>query len=498
MQVNENPTLSPTPGTVGVESHVGGSPATVSAAANATEGIAAGNFVEPDIDEDLFNFNSQDTPLMNLMLKARKVKVSSPEVEHFMIDEQKSFITTVSAYTHSTTYNATLKLDSTYLASSDLNVAQEYTTLLARGVHGYAADGVTETTADIMFIVTEVDSSGYPTIRPCNGPKNSGTMYIPTIPAGTRLTILANALYETQKEVAPDLIVPQPTTIYLQKRGMNSVVSDYFDAQKKRIPFSQAIIAEQAIATFKTKGNRTLWAGRKSKLQVRTKLGSQMVHTTEGIRWQFRKELRHTGKWTIEKLIALAKMFYTGEDVPKSAIALCGKDFLEQIQCIDYSEHPEIQITVKTNSIGWAVTNIHTVFGDFELKHEPTLDKLGWSKSCALIGTDRLVHYVYSNEHSFNEKVDGEEAKRSGILVWDGLALKGACHIWVDGEDDSDATNAAKYVLWDSATAPTGSDLVAGTTYYLLTDVAGVGKASEYWKYDGSAWKEVTGEVSIS
>ena len=86
-------TLDPSVGSTGLETQVPGNPATVSAIANATGGINAGNFVEVDIDEELSRFKSDDTPLMNLMLKAKKVKVESPEVQHYMIDEPRSFAT---------------------------------------------------------------------------------------------------------------------------------------------------------------------------------------------------------------------------------------------------------------------------------------------------------------------------------------------------------------------------------------------------------------------
>lgn len=475
-------------GTAGLETQAHGNPVTASGAAEATGGVSAGNFIQSDIDNELFRFNSDDTPLMSLMLKAKKVKVNSPEVDHYMIDEPRSYVTTSEATTEGA--YVTIKLE-----TKDLGLLQPYTTLLAKGVKG--ADG-----KDLMLFVTGKEN-GNPAVRACNGMVKgdaSDFTTIPVIPAGTKLVILGNALYETQKEVAPDLIVPQPTTIYLQKRGMNQVVSDYFDSQRKRIPFSKAIIAEQAIANFKVRGNRTLWAGRKSKMKVDAgNLGVQYVWTTEGIRWQFKKELQHTGKWTFEKFLAMAKMFFTGEDVPKTALLLAGKNLLENLQSIDYSKHPEVQISTKTNTVGWEVTNIHTIFGDIQIKREPTLDRLGWSNSGGLIGEDRLVHYVYSNEHSFNEAIEGEEAKRSGLLVWDGLALKGSCHIWIDGEGEELTEGATEYIMWDQATAP--ENPVTNAVYYMLVD----GKlgsnnvtAGELWKYTGTAWVEFTGEVFAS
>ena len=154
--------------------------------------------------------------------------------------------------------------------------------------------------------------------------------------------ILSNSLAETQKTVDPELIVPQATRVYLQKRGMNQVVSDYFESQRKHIPFTNAILAEQAISNFKVRGNRTLWAGRPGKFKVNVEgLGLQTVYCTEGLRWQFKREMQHEGKWTIEKIIALAKMFFTGEDVPKTALLLAGKNLLEQIQGVDYRANPE-------------------------------------------------------------------------------------------------------------------------------------------------------------
>ena len=477
---------------------VPGQGATVDALANATGGITAGNFVEVYIDQQLFSFNSDDTPLMNLMLRAKRVKVNSPEVDHYMIDEPKSTLTT--------TANVAGNQPQVMLPvqPGEENLPREFTTMLVKGVDGYDRSGQTQTPGKslMVFVVGHDTATGNPIVRPVNGRKNSPdeeVSLMPPVPKGTKLVLLANSLYETQKEVDPDLIVPQPTRVYLQKRGMNQVVSDYFESQRKRTPFSKAVVAEQAIANFKVRGNRTLWAGRAGKFQINVpKLGMQTVYSTEGLRWQFKRELQHTGRWTVEKIIALAKMFFTGEDVPKTALLLAGKDILEQIQCVDFSRHPEIQITTKTNSIGWSVTNFHTVFGDIEIKREPTLDRLGWSRSGALIGEDRLVHYVYSAEHSFQDRMEGHEASRSGILIWDALALKGSCHIWIDGEGEIGGEDAECLQMWDRADQAPAA--VEGIVYYLVSDcpaISDAAKSGSMWTFDGSAWKEYTGEIRI-
>lgn len=500
--------LQPMPGTSGKNTQVPGQAATVSAAAEVTGGIASGNFIESDIDEELFRFNSDDTPLMNLMLKAKRVKVNSPEVEHYMIDEAKSQITVAADVEEQTQMQVMLPL-----LSQDQNLPRPYTTLLVKGVDGFNAAGNLRTPGKelMLFVVAQDPTTNNPVVRAVNGRKTQEEdefSTIPRIPAGTKIVILANSLYETQKEVDPDLIVPQPTKVYLQKRGMNQVVSDYFESQRKRIPFSKAIIAEQAIANFKVRGNRTLWAGRAGKFKLNVpRMGLQYVYCTEGLRWQFKRELMHKGKWTVEDVIALAKMFFTGEDVPKTALLLAGKNLLEQIQCIDFSKHPEIQISTKVNPVGWSVTNFHTVFGDIEIKREPTLDRLGWSNSGALIGENRLVHYVYSSEHSFSDRVEGEEATRNGILIWDALALKGSCHIWIDGDGDRPTEGAFSFKLWNSDKAP--EDAAAGDVYYLTANCPGISSAAlcgQIWEaFQGTAddgsdtleWRPCTREVSV-
>lgn len=501
-------TINSTTGSAALSTQVPGAATTVSAAAQATGGISAGNFIESDIDDELFRFNSDDTPLMNLMLKAKRVKVNSPEVEHFMIDEARSQLTVAEAVPDQGKMQVTLPL-----APQDQSIPRPYTTLLVKGVDGYGIDGYTLTPGkELMLFVTAIDpTTNNPVVRAVNGPKaqtEDEYSTIPAIPAGTRLVVLANSLYETQKEVDPDLIVPQPSKVFLQKRGMNQVVSDYFESQRKRIPFSKAIIAEQAIANFKVKGNRTLWAGRPGKFKMNVpRMGMQYVYCTEGLRWQFKRELMHKGKWTVEDVIALAKMFFTGEDVPKTALLLAGKNLLEQIQCIDFSKHPEIQISTKVNSVGWTVTNFHTVFGDIEIKREPTLDRLGWSNSGALIGENRLVHYVYSAEHSFSDRVEGEEATRNGILIWDALALKGSCHIWIDGDSDAPTYGTFSFKLWNDSKAP--AEVSDGDIYYLTVNCPGISSSAlcgQIWQAgivmgddgnDKTVWRLYDGDVEI-
>lgn len=486
-------------GTVGLETQVPGAATSVSNIEQATGGMD-GDLIVPDLDEELFKFKTK-TALYDIMLKAKLVQVKAAEVEHYMIDEPKAYVSlgnTAVTKQESTAAGTPFSLT---LVGADKKLAPLYTTLTVNGIKGYDAAG-NKSKADLMLYVVGKDTSGNPTVICVNGKKASGsddTYLNDDIPANSKLTILGNACSETQQNVAPDAIVPKPRTQYLQKRIMNQIVSDYYDSQKKKIPFAEAIIAEAAIANFKARGNRTLWNSAPSKFLIDTnsEMGDEYVYTTEGVRSQFMRELQHSGRWTYEQFIGLAKMFYAGEDTPDSGICLCGKNVLEQIQCIDFSSHPEVYMEVTTNQYGWSVTKVHTVFGDLEFKHEPTLDFLNWENSFAILDPSRLVHYQRVVEHKFNEKVEGREAKRSGVIVWDALSLKGSCHIFVDG----DATTGVASGSTTFAFASKASEVTTtGVCYYLLADMT-LGttayKTGEIVKKTSTGYEEYTGEISF-
>lgn len=252
-------TITPAPGTGGLGTQVQGQAATVSTAANATGDIGPGHFIESDIDREIYEFNSDDTPLMQLMLRSKRVSVTSPEVEHYALDEPRCQAVTTAKVGDGTDENVVLKLN-----KADRGLFQPYTTILVKGVDGYDAKGKNKTPGQelMLFVTGFTDVDKEPIVMAVNGKKANETDAIgtvPEIPAGTTLVGLANALYETQKDVAPNIIVPSPNMIYCQKRGFSSVVSDYLEAQRKHIPFGKALIAQMQIKKFKCDGNRTLW-----------------------------------------------------------------------------------------------------------------------------------------------------------------------------------------------------------------------------------------------
>lgn len=468
--VDVKPTMGT--GTAGLETHVGGAPTTVSGVQNASGGM--GELVLPEVDQRIFMFERGNYALMELMLMAKRVNVKSMEVKHYAIDQGTPIVTVASINGNIIT-----------LVNADKGKVRAYDTLMVKGVKGYdfVSGSNVLSRRPLQLFVKSVNPDDTITCVATNGVKQAATDQYGSIPTasspaanntnvitpGTKLVRMANAMYETQKWVDPNTIIPVPDDLYLQKRGMTSIVSKYLADQKMEIPYDEAVKAEAQLREFKAAGNRTLLISQQSKMLVRSSMGDdQWDYTTNGVRWQVKREVKHKGPWTYEDVITLIKTYYNGADKPKSGIWLVGENLAQSLQLIDWSKHPEVKMEPYTNeTMGWKVTRLTCIFGDLQIKMEETLNDCGYENSGIIIGEDRLVHYVRRGESNYTEDVLGEEATRNGVLVSDALGLKGGCHIWINGDDDDDDTapDAEVFRLWTSTTAPNGNDLEDGVIY---------------------------------
>lgn len=515
-----NPTMGA--GSAGLQTQLGGAPTTVSGVQNASGGM--GELVLPEVDKRIFLFERDKNALMQLMLMAKRVNVNSMEVKHYAIDQGTPLVTVAGVNGNIIT-----------LVNADKGKVRAYDTLMVKGVKGYdyvVGTGNVKTRRPLQLFVKSVNNDDTITCVATNGVKQAATDQYGSLPtssspaanntnvivAGTKLVRMGNALYETQKWVDPNTIIPVPDDLYLQKRGMTNIVSKYLATQNMEIPYDEAVKAEAQLREFKAAGNRTLLISQQNKMLVRSSMGDdQWDYITNGVRWQVKREIKHRGKWTPEDIFALVKMYYGGADKPKSGLWLVGDNLGLALQLIDWSGHPEVtMLPYKNETLGWEVTRLHTLFGDLQIKIEETLNDCGYQNSGIIIGEDRLVHYVRSGESNYTEEVLGEEATRNGVLVSDALGLKGNCHVWVDGDDDDDDTapNADEFRLWGSETAPTSADLVDGIIYVFAnaltlevkddntvvqTVTVDAGEAYKYSATDNSnkgGWKKFYGAIS--
>ena len=501
--VNAVPAGSPKPsnGIGGLATQGIGDATTVS---NASE--LGSDLVDADVDDQIISIASDESIIDTIKRRIRRqVRVNSFEVDHYLIDDKRSKAYTNETYTGIKATRAEIPFSTT----GERKIFQEYYTAICKGVNGYDPTGQVELPGvDLMlFFVGKNSTTEAPIAMAVNGPKvNSSDDYcvVPTIPAGTEVILLSSAAYETQKFIAPSTIVPVPERMFLQKQLCNSIVSDYFAAQKKRILFSESQIAEAVLRQFRLESCRTAWVGQPGKFKVQAMdnaMGYQWDYFSKGIRWQFKRQYDLSSKITLADLINLSMVKFTGFNCTKKAIWLLGKQLLNDIQKIDLTLHKNISVS-GDKVFGIECTKIHTVFGDIDLIHDPTLDALGYAHCGGLIDENGLVRYYMKNEDAKTENVDGEEAKREVVMTIDCLCLKGYSHIWVNGSaTESDIPGASKVT---SAAAlpesPVLNDVVILTADVNHT-VNGTPKlwfsAGTVVTFNGTTWVEYTGEILV-
>lgn len=464
------------------------------------------NLIDADVDDQIVGIASDESVIDTIKRKiTRQVRVNSFEVDHYLIDDKRTKAYTNETYTGIKATRAEIPFSTT----GERKIFQEYYTAICKGVNGYDPTGQIELHGvDLMlFFVGKNSTTEAPIAMAVNGPKINATddyCYVPTIPAGTEVILLSSAAYETQKFIAPSTIVPVPERMYLQKQLCNSIVSDYFAAQKKRIQFSEAQIAEAVLRQFRLESCRTAWVGQPGKFKVQAMdnaMGYQWDYFSKGIRWQFKRQYDLSSNITFADLINLSMVKFTGFNCTKKAIWLLGKQLLNDIQKIDLTLHKNISVT-GDKVFGIECTKIHTVFGDIDLIHDPTLDALGYAHCGGLIDENGLVRYYMKNEDAKTENVDGEEAKREVVMTIDCLCLKGYSHIWVNGAAaESDIPGASRVV--SSETLPESPNIndVVILTADVNHEVNGVSvkwfSAGSVITFNGNTWVEYTGEILV-
>lgn len=477
-------------GQAGLATQVTGEAATVS---NVAE--AGGDLIQPDIDPLITKIATDESVLDTIKRRVkRQVQVDSFEVDHYMIDEKRvSAKTTVAVAEAKSTQVFPITM-----STADTKLFYDYSTAIVKGVTGYATDGKTITEAELMIYCVGKNDSDMPKFIAINGPKSNVTdeaCGTPAIPSGSEIILLGSAAYETQERIAPNVVLPVAERIFLQKQLCNSVVSDYFESQKKRIPFQKAQIAEAVIRQWRLENCRTAWVGIQGKFKVKAQdktMGEQFVYTSKGVRWQIKRDYElQAGKITLNDLVYLSMFKFTGYNCSKKALWIMGKQLLANIQTIDLTLHKDISMA-DSEVFGIKCTKLKTVFGEIDLVHDPVLDRLGYSKCGALLDMEGLVRYWRKNETNKSEKVEGEEAKREIVMCIDALCLKGYSHIWVNGNSTTSggtSTNVKVRALDKLPTDVKTNDVV------ILTATDGSHTAGEILQYNGTVWEPYTGSI---
>ena len=174
----------------GLDTQGAGEATTVS---NANE--LGGDLIDADVDNQIIGIASDESVIDTIKRKIRRqVRVSSFEVDHYLIDDKRSKAYTNTAYEGIGATRAEIPFSTT----GERKIFQEYYTAICKGVNGYDPTGQIELPGvDLMlFFVGKNSTTEAPIAMAVNGPKvNPSDDYcaVPSIPAGTEIILLSSA-----------------------------------------------------------------------------------------------------------------------------------------------------------------------------------------------------------------------------------------------------------------------------------------------------------------
>lgn len=462
------------------------------------------DIVDPEIDQMIINFRPWMFPIdTHMRHDAIQVPVKGYEVDHYAAGVDPLWFETSSQITNNSTKAKTVTLPVT---GDAFNYISQHGTIYFPDVESYNEKGE-EDGMGLLCFVTEKTSSTI-TIEALNGPRKSGAgsdTYVPDIASGARLLVGTNALSESEMLCQPEYYNPAKKTVFLQKSAVNIVMTDHWKEVNKRIPFIEQDVRDDALYKFRRKRSVNLIIGVQSKVsRPQPNMGNEYVYTSEGVKRQVIKIYGHGEHLLFSDLIALTKLQFAEYSQSNEANAYCGKDFIENLLNIDFTQYKDVSFTEATE-MGIDIRKFKTTFGTINFIHEPIMNEVDMSDQCLVLDVKNAVRYVKENGKDY--KVDmkegvGEnrEASRDIHIEADCLALRGFNSILVGPSARVlRAPNSNSSVLIDfteEATIPT-EGLVDGKIILLTADDQEF-PAGSLLQYDATTktWSEYSGEIA--
>lgn len=400
----------------------------------------------------------------------------------------------------------TVTITTTQLHSNDLAIFRKGYTIFAMGVEGYDEGKVESAGTNgevLMLYVTDATDTGF-TVKALNGPaKTSGssTTVVPTIAAGTVLSLGAPALAEEEVEVDPINIIPQMAKAYLQKKGYSVAITDFFNEAAKEVDWEKNRIKRQALDTYKDLYTKTVLFGSKKKFYKKNKNGIRNCYTQDGLLNQVRMSFQlPDDKWTKGALIAIAKMLFTTYTDASEIDVYCGSDAIEGLLNIDWGEGVSQITYVKDKDIDIEVATFKCTFGKLNFKHELALTKNGLAKAALAIPMSDAIRIFRDNGKTLT--VDGkkgetgnvEELVKDYFIEDDALILNAMNSMLIGTTDVFTQSFGSIEEKYKAVTAMPAAADNAGKIVY-LTKIDG-NYTTGLYKSNGTKWESYTRDLT--
>lgn len=472
------------------------------------------DFTPEEIDQAIAEFQAYQTPVeASISALAEKVNVESYEVIHYRSATPVFTIqTTNNAPVSSGAYGPEQEIELTIGTDIERKIARLLyeckNVYVLEGV-GYVGDGTTTKDGSLALYVIKNDRTNGGKIRfrvlnPCTAAEAAGGVSS-AIPANSHLVIGATAASESQREVAPDNFEPVPTTVYLQKRVFNIVMTLEWIEGKKKVKFAEEDMRKGALYSYKVNNEITDLIGVQSKFKVESgrQMADEYVYTSRGIIRQANMYYSYEdGKLKAEDLTAIAKMQFTKFSANNVAQVFCGQDFIESLLNMDFTVHKEI--TFKDVEFGGlSLKGWKNNFGELDFVYCPVFDLLGFEKCAFAVDLKNARNYTkkgpkFETVDMRQGAAETREAKRDIYSQIYGVALRGynALFIGPASELASIATNFSNFTKSVETKGSLPETFSTATVYYLTAADGGFPAGSFVERNDANTgWKLYNGDI---
>ena len=399
-----------------------------------------------DYDKDVDNFRKFAFPIETYVARqCRPVKANSYVHGHYRTGstdlETKYTGTSITISAAVNSSSASLydwKVDTGVLKIAadkfdNAEVLKKYATITVKEVAGYKKDasGVEYVDGElVLFVMDHTDE--WITFKLLNPPVDNVTPTTVTFAAETEFFVMATAGSESQMNVDPETFLPERFDVTLQKKIVTCTITDHFDEQGKKVPFTKEDVLAQAEYNFKRECARSHWNGTGARFDIKVKeTGREAVYTENGILRQINMLYTFTGEdMTDDDLLALTTLMFTDNAMTDNATVFCGKKAMQRfIRLVNSADKYKDIGKVEVNNYGIRVRNYTDNFGKFEFVWDRTLDDLGYEDYMVILDLRHATRPYMRNDkqttRDMSKTGEAREAKEYNLCRIDCVALNG-------------------------------------------------------------------------
>ncbi len=371
-----------------------------------------------EVDKHIVKIRPMSTPIDQLSRWNGARKSSSMIVDYYSVDVKPTKSYMKAAYTEPTTPSATEAHKKATINAVDNSIFEVSETLLAQGVKGYEADGVTESNADlVLYIAAKDEDTGALTVYAINGKKiGSIENCVPTLPVNTPLIRMGRAATELDVQTAQFSTLPTKSQNYCQIFKMQIEQSTFQKIASKEVEWDFSDAEEAAIYDMRLGMEKSFMFGVKNTIFDPRKRENVML--TGGIWWQAGNHFTYNPEveLTQNDLIDMMRQAFTGNGGNKRKILIGGSSFIGRINKIEMTK----VVMAREDKVKWGIdfSEIKSKFGKLYVLYSEVFDDCGMSDYGFIFDPDFIQKWSHA-------PFDAQELdlKTSGVRNTDALVL---------------------------------------------------------------------------